>query len=126
MRDREQQFVADLVPVGVIDELEAVEVGKQDGRICVRPLGPKCGVFEALLKEQPVRQAGQRVVQSAVPERFRGRFGVLSRLGVQQVRGGDVGECLGSLHVLVAELAWRGRGTGRARPGVRHHDAAET
>ena len=73
VRDGEQQLVADLMAVGVVDLLEPVEVGEQDRGVGVRALGALGGVLESLLQQQPVRQPGQRVVQRDVAEAVGGR-----------------------------------------------------
>ena len=99
-RDREQQLVADLVAVGVVDLLEPVEVGEQDRGVGVRPLRPQGGVLEPLLQQQPVGQPRQRVVQRVVVEPVGGLAGLLAGLGVEQVGGGDVGQGLRDVHVV--------------------------
>ncbi len=88
-----QQLVADRVPVAVIDPLEAVEVGEQYRRRAARTLGALRGVLEPLPQQEPVRQAGQRVVQSTVPKTVTGLGGLLACLGVQHVGRGDIGQC---------------------------------
>ena len=71
--DGEQQLVADVMAVGVVDLLEPVEVGEEDRGVGVRALGAQGGVLEPLLQQQPVRQSGQRVVQCDVVEAIRDR-----------------------------------------------------
>ena len=63
-RDLDQHLVADRVPVRVVDRPEAVQpdaAARRHGRVrsCQRLLQP-------LLEEEPVRQAGERVVQRLV------------------------------------------------------------
>ena len=105
--DREQQLVADLMAVGVVDLLEPVEVGEQDRGVGVRALGPLGGVLESFLQQQPVRQPGQRVVQRDVVEAVGGRAGLLAGLGVEQVGSGHVRQRLGGLHVVRIQGARR-------------------
>jgi hypothetical protein len=52
--DGDEQLVADLVAVDVVDELEAVEVGEEDRRVRVGPLGALRCVLQALLERQAV------------------------------------------------------------------------
>ena len=57
-----QQRVADGVAQRVVDELEAIEIEKQDGQPLSVALGGGNGLFQAVGEKNPVRQAGQRVV----------------------------------------------------------------
>ena len=105
--DGDQQLVADLMAVGVVDLLEAVEVGEQDRGVGVRTLAALGGVLEALLQQQPVRQPGQRVVQGVVVEAVGRGAGLVASLGIEQVGGRDVGQRLRRAHVVRVELAGR-------------------
>jgi hypothetical protein len=73
----------------------------------VRPAGPQRGVLEPLSQHHPVRKAGERVMQRAVPELLRRGLSVLPRLRVEQVRRGHVGQGLRGLHVVGVEVARR-------------------
>ena len=55
MRDRNQQLVADVVAVGVVDPLEVVEVGEQNAHRGARPRCPQCRVVKSLLQQGTVR-----------------------------------------------------------------------
>ena len=74
--DRDEQLVADVVAVGVVDRLELVEVGEEDRHDLVGPLAPQDRVVEALHEQRPVRQAGQA------------RRGASSRARVRTTRAG--------------------------------------
>ncbi len=75
---RHQQLVAGLVAEAVVDQLEAVEVDEEHGDVgVVVGLGePVQGVLEAVLRERPVREAGERVVEREAPELLRARVAV--------------------------------------------------
>jgi hypothetical protein len=66
--DADEQLVADLVSVLVVDRLEAVEIDEEDPE--AGPLTAEAGErdAEAVHQELSVRQAGQRVVHRAVLE----------------------------------------------------------
>ncbi len=100
-----QQLVAGLVAVVVVDQLEPVEVDEDQGRVRPGPLGPAAGLLDPLLEQQPVGQAGQRVVHGQVLEPGGAVLGVLPGPGVQQVGRGHVRQHLGGLQVLLPELA---------------------
>ena len=68
LADLPQHLVAEVVSPAVVDPLEVVEVDvEQPGRV---PLGVTelDRVFEPLVEEGAVRQAGQRVVQGELPQ----------------------------------------------------------
>src|SRR5207237_1390948 len=66
--DGAQELVAGVGAEGVVDQAEAVEVDdgdRDDGAAAALPLE---GLVEAVLEEDAVRQAGQRVVQGLVAQ----------------------------------------------------------
>ena len=67
LRDRAQEIVADLVPQRVVDLLEPVEVEQHDRRpgAGAQPVGE---TFEGLVQDDPVGQAGQRVVARPIEQ----------------------------------------------------------
>ena len=94
--DRPQQFVAAVVADAVVDELEAVEVEEQDPD---RGAGDGAALerdLERLDEAGPVREAGERVVEDAVPQ------GPVGRVALDRV-GEDVGRGLGEVDVLRGE-----------------------
>ena len=60
-------------------------------------------MLEAFQDEGPVRQPGQGVVQGGVARSLRRVQQVRSSLSVEQVCGGDVGQCLRVCHCLVRQ-----------------------
>ena len=64
--DRDQQQVADLVPEGVVDHLEVVQVDQRHVDRAVAGRGQRG--LQPLVEEHPVGQLGQRVVGGAVVE----------------------------------------------------------
>jgi hypothetical protein len=74
----EQEPVPGVVAVGVVDELEAVEVGEEHRGHGVRPPGALGGVLQPLLQQRPVREPGERVVHRPVLVSL-GRGGASSR-----------------------------------------------
>ena len=63
MGDRHQHLIASGMPIGVVDGLEAIEVGEQHGDRRRVALEPAQGPREAVQQQYPVRQPGQRVEQ---------------------------------------------------------------
>jgi hypothetical protein len=61
--DVPKELVADVVAVGVVDELEAVEIDHQEGGASVVDLGLLDGGGEAILKKTLVGKAGEMVVE---------------------------------------------------------------
>ena len=102
-----QDLVADVMSVGVVDRLEAVEVDEERGdRIMVVA---QCGLGQAQLERPPVQDAGQVV----------GGGGPLQRAVVLGPGEGERGEADGAgQHVQVV-------GVGSADPGARHDEGAE-
>ena len=100
LRDRDQQLVANLMPVVVVHLLEPVEVREQDRRVPVRPPPPLCGVLQSLEQQRAVGESRERVMERVVLILVRGLAGIVARLRVQQVGGGDVGEGLRDVHVV--------------------------
>ena len=96
------------VPVDVVDRLEAVEIDEQDRQHLARTGAPHERVLEALEEQDAVRQPGQGVVHRA-PVRTLGCVEQVGPgLGVDQVRGGHIGQRLRRQHVLAVQ--WTGCG----------------
>ena len=68
--DRDEYLVAGSVPEAVVDELEVVEVEKQNGERGPRPGGPRRCMLEAVAEKRPVGETAQCVVESLVLELF--------------------------------------------------------
>ena len=113
--DGDQQLVTDVVTVRVVDRLELVEVGEEDRHDLVGALAAQDRVVEALHQQRAVRQAGERVVERALVRAFRRLPQIRARLGVEEVRGGDIGEGLRGHHRARVERSRQRRGTCRAR-----------
>ena len=96
--DPHQQLVADGVAVEVVDRLEPVEVGEEDRRHLARPPASKHRMLQPLQKEDPVGQAGQRVVHGALTRPLGGVPQVGAVLRIEHIRGSDVGERLRRVH----------------------------
>ena len=71
LADRGQHRIAHLVPVGVVDDLEVVEVEEHEGD---RAVGGLQQLLQAVVEEAAVVQPGQRV-----PQREFGQFGLRAR-----------------------------------------------
>ena len=108
--DGAQQGVARLVPEGVVDQLEAVEVDEQD-RGQLAALAPPAPVCDPVGQQRPVGQAGQRVVERLVADRLLGGLAG-HRLGQ------DVADRLDEVDLVAAEAARLG--------AVRGQDAERT
>ena len=89
-----EQLVADRVAEAVVDLLEAVEVEEQHGAQLVVGARAVQRAAQAILEQQTVGQAGQRVVVGLVVE---------SRLGM--LEAGDVGEYANEVGDLVVGVA---------------------
>lgn len=59
----DQQGVAGMVAVGVVDRLESVQVEEQHGEIALAAAGAFDGLFQPVFQQDAVGQLGQRVVQ---------------------------------------------------------------
>src|ERR1700722_1880421 len=71
LSDRHQEGVADQMSETVVDELEPVEIEKQDREdIFGMALGSVDNLPEQLDEERSIRKTGQRVVKRRVPELF--------------------------------------------------------
>ena len=67
-RQLAQQQVTDVVPAGVVDELEIIEIEEQDRDPGSRPPGPRERVLQPVQEQGAVRQAGQRIVAGLVDQ----------------------------------------------------------
>ena len=101
LADHLQQPVADVVPQGVVDILEPVDVHEQHG---CRP-GHGQPSLEPLLEVQPVRQPGEGVVQREVLGLPSGRTNLFQQGGVRERDGRMCGQRLEEPRVLEVEGA---------------------
>ena len=105
--DLDQQAVAGGVAPAVVDRLEIVEIEIAHGQQVAAPVGLGDGLLQAVGEQQPVGQAGQRIV-----------VGHLFQLFLVVLQGGDVGEQadeMGDAAVAVADRRNAGAlGVGRA------------
>jgi hypothetical protein len=67
-RNLGQERIAGGVPERVVDVLEAIEIEGEHGHQMAVASRPRHGAFEMLVKLQPVRQVGQRVVHGQVAD----------------------------------------------------------
>jgi hypothetical protein len=67
-RDQLQDFIADRVPMGVVDLLEAIEVDEQHADPRRTPLRQRDGALEPVQHQRPIRRAGQLVVLAVAGE----------------------------------------------------------
>ena len=114
--DGDEELVADAVTVGVVDGLEPVEVGEEDGDRIARPAAAEQGVVEPF-HEQQARFG--RPVRASWSASFAGPGGgvleIGAGLGVEQVGGGDIGQGLGRFHRFGVAAPGVCRDTGRGR-----------
>ena len=96
--DGDEQLVADVVPVRVVDRFELVEIGEQDRDDLSGALAAHDRVIETLHEQRAVRQSGQRVVQRALARTLGRLAEVGAGLRVEEVGGGDVGQRLRGHH----------------------------
>jgi hypothetical protein len=61
--DVDQRQIADVVPPGVVDRLEAIEVEEHHGDLLLTPGRPGQRVLNTIPEQRPVGQIGQRIVQ---------------------------------------------------------------
>ena len=87
--DLDQQLVADLVAVAVVDLLEAVEVEQHQRERAPLALGPRPRPLELAVVELAVRQVGERIVHRHVLE------GLLEELALGDVAADQHGAALG-------------------------------
>ena len=84
--------------VQIVHELEPVQVGEEDRSQLARSPGPTDRVVQPFDEEDPIGEAGERVVQRQV----QGSVGRISQvhpcLRVQEIGGRDVGQGLGRVH----------------------------
>src|SRR5437763_5847713 len=98
LRDLAQQFIARPVPEGVVDELESVEVDYQNREFMRMPLRLDDGLGNAVIEQQAVWQAGERVVGGEMPQLPVGRLEPFGTIGDDQFEALDVAlECAGVL-----------------------------
>ncbi len=71
-RRSRQTVVAGLVPEGVIDELEFIQVKKQQGALTVVPRRILHPAIQCVLKAAAIQQARQRIVVGHVADQFIG------------------------------------------------------
>ena len=69
-RDQLQHFIADVVPQGVVDALEPVQVQKQHRQLARLAFAQGNQLVEALHQQMPVWQVGQAIVQGQMARMF--------------------------------------------------------
>lgn len=87
LRHFDQQQIPGVVAVGIVDDLEAVEIEKQQGEAALAVLTLLNALLQAVGEQQPVGQPGQAVVQRQ-----------LEQLVVGLVEGGREARCVGIQH----------------------------
>ena len=93
-----QQFVARPVSERVVDELESVEVDHQNREFMRMPLRLNDGLGNAVIEQQAVRQAGERIVGGEMAQLPVGRLEAFGAVGDDQFEALDVAlECAGVL-----------------------------
>lgn len=105
MSNRYQEFVACAVTIGIVDVFKPVKVSKQDSGAGMGASGAKSGVLQAFVQERPVRQSGERVMQSMVLEQVGRLARCVTGPRIEQVRSGYVGKRLRNDHVMGAEVS---------------------
>ena len=73
MRNRLQQQVADRMPEGVVDVLEAIQVQKQHGAPLAVATGQRNRAGDPVAEQHAVRQVGQKIVLGEVSHFLRDR-----------------------------------------------------
>ena len=58
MRHFDQQFVTDMVPEGIIDALEAIQIDEQQGKAAAFPPGSRQRLIKPPLQAVPIEQSG--------------------------------------------------------------------
>ena len=95
--------VAGAVAERVVDDLEVVEVEEQDGRARPAALAAGEGALDVVAEQDPVRQAGQRIVERVVAE-LRLEDLAVGRVDEQALRDGPSADrLLGHRERLVAD-----------------------
>lgn len=95
LSDFDQDVVAGLVAEGVVDGLEAVQVDERQRDATAAAGSGGQGVFDAVVEQSPVGEAGELVVQGAVGHLLVGGAGLVTVVGHDEVGDGDVGQQLG-------------------------------
>ena len=106
--DRAQRPVARLVPVGVVDLLEPIEIEHHDADAALGARGAHQPRLELQIERSPVRQPGQRIGVRFV-------LGLLEARRVEDDRGGLLADAVQDAAVLVGEAARRRCGKSPAR-----------
>ena len=115
----DHQLVADLVAVGVVDLLEAVEVDEEDPDATVDPADRLEHVVEALAQEPPVGQAGEAVVEGQLVRASRGprwRRGSGARRRSRRPDRDDHQQCQEAVDVRARAGRWPSPSAARRRP----------
>ena len=68
MRERDQQQVARGVAEAVVDSFEVIQIEEQDGQLAAIAIGARLGVHDAVVKQRPVGQAGQPIMEGAMDQ----------------------------------------------------------
>ena len=107
LRDGAEQFVADVMAVGVVHVFEVVEVGEQHRSMGVGPPRALGGMFDPFLEEQPVGQTRERVMRREVLQTIGHEVGLVTRLRVDDVRGRHIGQSLRCFAIVSVEVTRR-------------------
>ena len=67
-RDFLQKFIARAMAQGIVDELEAVEIADQQRKRAPVTVGMRDGLLQAVVQQDAIRQAGQRIVGGQMPQ----------------------------------------------------------
>ena len=105
--DRDQQLVADAVPIGVVDPLEVVQIHEEHRRCRMRPTRAQNSVVQTLQHQHPVRQPRQRIVKSGIARLIGSVLQVGARPSVDQIRRRHIRERLRGVHLLRGQRAGR-------------------
>jgi hypothetical protein len=120
-RDRLKKLIPDGVSQGVVDQLEAVEVEDEHGRLPL--IAPRLGQGEPQVVEQqvPVRKPGERVVERAMLGERGAQSGrlPLPRLGLEALLVGEGDSAHDHEHGERTDLL------GGLRKGIEHLEAAQ-
>ena len=93
------------MPVGIVDVLEMVEVDEEQCDQLLRTATPDDGVLDPLTQQDAIRQTGQDIVDRPLVRAIRRVLEIGPGLGVDQIGGRYVGQCLGRGELRGAQCA---------------------
>lgn len=76
-----EQLIANLVPMGIVDNLESVEVDEEHGDATPAPASDRQGLRHSIFEESGIGELGDRIVQSLVAHLVEQRHAVESSRG---------------------------------------------